>query len=488
MIDVRRQSSSHIEAKITVPIPEEKKTSLEVNYYIFTPEHLTISPELFTTSHFLTKLQSYGRYSSPELSLKELLDVNNSLSMLTILDRYSLLLTNNNKNLNTSRYISELQELVNTFRHLCTENIRTLVKMLNLKMEGDVITLVEDYYVDILEFRKRFYTLKKVMEEQRLGFEQCYTAMLWADEAISLLMDENAVDIIRLLIKKEAYSKTCKLMQILASDELHYRQEQNYISGNIHSDVFALRKADLKKWSQSIMYLHPKYSALPRRIGQVSAGVAAAIAMTFATIASIYAENFYMKNSMQWALIVIIAYVFKDRIKEWLRILLSRFIPRLMAEEMYTFKSPRRGISLAKCRNFVRFYTPDNIKEEIILKRKKDNNPFYDLLPEEQILCFTRDIQICPYPKRKDEEDIQPWVKKLAIVDKINISDFLTEMEDVSAVHYYSSLDQIYSTEIIKNYNIHLIIDSHDFSTDQSELSHYLVLINKDGIVRIEQV
>jgi hypothetical protein len=382
MIDVRRQSGTHIEAKITLAIPKEKKSTLEVKYYLFTPEHLHINGDNYTTQHFLTKLQSHGRYSSPELSLTELLDRNNELSMLTILERYTARLTTGNDSVETTKFISELQELVNSVRHITKHSVRSYKRMHTLSPDEEIESHFASYINGLKDFRTRFFELLKKVRDKKSTLKQYWTGILWADEAISLLIEENAIQLFRLLKEEDKAEKLRMELQKIGQMEQIHRKAEEYESADPRSELFSLRKADLKKWSQSVMYLRPKYSRLPKQIGQICAGIAAAIAMTFATVASILAENVYLKNSLQWALVVIIAYVFKDRIKEWLRILLTRFIPRLMADEMYTLNSPRHGVPLAKCRNIVTFTAPANVDEQVLLKRKKGSNL--------SMICFRR--------------------------------------------------------------------------------------------------
>ncbi|MDD4220554.1 MAG: hypothetical protein PHR10_10285, partial [Sphaerochaetaceae bacterium] len=89
MIDVRIHSSRHLETKITYPIPEHKSYTRDLNYYIFTPAQLNVSSDFISNEAMIRKFQAHARYSSPEITLDELLDRGNRSSPLVLLEQYT---------------------------------------------------------------------------------------------------------------------------------------------------------------------------------------------------------------------------------------------------------------------------------------------------------------------------------------------------------------------------------------------------------------
>jgi hypothetical protein len=81
------------------------------------------------------------------------------------------------------------------------------------------------------------------------------------------------------------------------------------------------------------MYMSSEQSRSVSRVGHVIAGVAAAVAMSFAVIATFLAGRLFAAYSIPWALLIVVSYIFKDRIKEVLRSILIRLVPRLIADE-----------------------------------------------------------------------------------------------------------------------------------------------------------
>jgi hypothetical protein len=216
------------------------------------------------------------------------------------------------------------------------------------------------------------------------------------------------------------------------------------------------------------------------------AGTAAAIAMTFATLAAIFAETFFLKNSMQWALLVIIAYVFKDRIKEGLRAFFIRVVPRVLADQIFSFVSPRTGKRLSRMKVIMRIVKASRVPQLIQQKRSHEGNPFQDLLPEEDVVHLTRYVKI--FRTHRDRA-LGPWINAITVITRIRIDDWLKEMDDPSDVLYVSShegdLEQQNSDRV---YHLHLVITEAAKNKEIEEIHHYRIILNKKGILRLEQV
>jgi hypothetical protein len=273
--------------------------------------------------------------------------------------------------------------------------------------------------------------------------------------------------------------------------ELSYRRGEHYESvvskdNRYSSEAVAYRSGVLKKWTQSVLYLTPVLSKAPKRVSGILAGTAAAIAMSFATLAAIFAETFFLKNSMQWALLVIVAYVFKDRIKEGLRAFFSRVVPRLLADQIYAFVSPRTGKRLSRMKVVMRIGKASQMPQFIQEKRLEDGNPFQDMLPEDDVVHFTRYVKVF---KTEKDRNIGPWINAITVITRIRIDDWLKEMDDPSDVVYVSSsegdLEQQNSDRV---YHLHLVITEASKKKAIEDIHHYRLILNKKGILRMETI
>ena len=491
MIDLRRHSSRHLETKLILPIPETHKYDREIHYYLFSPPQLYVNRTTYTEERLLHKFQSHGRYSSPEITLEELLDDSNAISPLTMLKRYTENIEKDITSVPERNMIHELQTVVNSVRHenkACLQDCKDMVK---LGMKEDLLTTLRAWYENIGRIQDIIRHLLEHIRSKCSPDNRLLLAFLWTDEAISLLNEKEAIDLYMTCspLGKEFHDILVDLLSF-SREEAKYRNLQSYLSGSSNPETVQYRKAVLKKWTQSALYLVPEVSRWPMRVSQILAGTAAAVAMAFATLASIFAENAYMKNSLQWALIVIIAYVFKDRIKEWLRSFFNAVLPKLMADEISSFLSPKSNTKICSSRIKMKFEDIADIPARVKEIRKDKNNPFKDMLPKEDVIHYVRNLVMHPLDKNGLERDQFPRENNFTLVTRIRLDDFLKEMDDPNDVVFRmdpnaDELDQLNSERV---YHLHMVIRECAQKEGIDLYSHYCIVLNKTGIVRIEQL
>ncbi len=491
MIDLRKHSSRHLETKLILPIPETRRYEREIHYYLFSPPQLYVNRSTYTEERILHKFQSHGRYSSPEITLQELLEDANALSPLTILKHYTQSLVWGSESISQRNVIHELQAVVNSVRHenkACLQDCRDMVK---LNMRDDLFSTLSAWIADAKILRAIFRGMVMEMQTKFADDHRLMLAYLWADEAVSILCEKHAIDL---------YMATSSLQQELSTilssllafsrEELEYRKECEYPSGSNNPETVQYRKAVLKKWTQSSLYLVPEISRWPKRVSEILAGTAAGVAMAFATLTTIFAEAAFLRNSLQWALIVIIGYVFKDRIKEWLRLFFNAVLPRMMADEISSFLSPKTNKRICTSRIKLKFEDVETIPLMVKDIRKDKNNPFRDMMPKENVIHYVRNLTMHPLTKQGLARDKFPRENNFTLVTRIRLDDFLKEMDDPNDVVFRmdpnaDELDQLSSERV---YHLHLVIREYAKKEDLDSYSHYTVVLNKSGIVRIEQM
>lgn len=492
MIDVRIHSSRHLETKITYPIPEHTSYDRDVNYYIFTPAQLNVCSEFISNPAMLRKFQAHARYSSPEITLDELLDKGNRTSPLVLLETYARQRIHGSSEVSDTILIHELQTLSNSFRHESGMILDECRELTGAKRVDELRSLLQDWCKETSEGLGRLRELLTMMEAHYPEGNRMVTAFEWADEAISLVVESTSLEMYLSLeplfgeLQETAYA-----LLRHSRDELTYRRRRSYDSvvskeNRYSSEAVAYRSGVLKKWTQSVLYLTPVHSKAPQRVGGILAGTAAAIAMTFATLAAIFAERFFLKNSMQWALLVILAYVFKDRIKEGLRAFFSRVVPRLLADQISSFISPRTGKRLSRTKVLMRINKASEMPPHIQRARLEQGNPFQYMLPEEDVVHYTRFVKI--YKTEKDRT-IGPWINAITVITRIRIDDWLKEMDDPNDIMYVSSDEKDFEQQNSERvYHLHLVITESSRKQNIDEISHYRVIMNKTGILRLEKV
>jgi hypothetical protein len=494
MIDVRIHSSRHLETKITYQIPENKAYEKELHYYIFTPAQLHVSGDLISDEAMLRKFQTHARYSSPEITLDELLDSENRTSPLIRLEKYvKVRISGESGDIGDIIFINELQTLGNSIRHEAGVMLSECKTLTTNKQIADLSTMLGVWNVEISEVLLRFRRLLETMHIHYPTGNHVISAFEWTDEALSLIVENTSLEMYLSLeplfseIQESAYT-----LLRLSRMELSYRRERKYESvvsknNKYSSEAVSYRSGVLKKWTQSVLYLTPIPSKAPQRVANMFAGTAAAIAMTFATLAAIFAEAFFIRNSMQWSLLVIFAYVFKDRIKEGLRIFFGRIVPRLLADQISSFVSPRTGKNLSKAKILIDITKATKVPQKIQEVRRFGSNPFQDMLPIEDVIHYTRYVKVF---KTERNKVMGPWINAITVITRIRIDDWLKEMDDPNDVMYrVESVDGEFEQQNAQRvYHLHLILEETSKKDKTSQFWHYRLILNKQGIVRLEKI
>lgn len=494
MIDVRIHSSRHLETKITYQIPENKAYEKDIHYYLFTPAQLHVSSDLISDETMLRKFQTHARYSSPEITLDELLDSENRTSPLILLEHHvKVRISGESGDVGDTIIINELQTLGNSMRHEAGVMLAECKTLTTNACITDLCAMLGVWNNEVGEVLLRFRKLLEIMQIHYPTGNNVITAFEWADEALSLIVENTSLEMYLVLeplfnqIQESAYT-----LLRLSRLELSYRREKKYESvvsknNKYSSEAVAYRSGVLKKWTQSVLYLTPIPSKAPQRVANMFAGTAAAIAMTFATLAAIFAETFFIRNSMQWTLLVIFAYVFKDRIKEGLRIFFGRIVPRLLADQISSFVSPRTGKILSKAKILIDITKANRVPQKIQEIRRSGSNPFQDMLPIEDVVHYTRYVKVSKTEKNKV---MGPWINAITVITRIRIDDWLKEMDDPNDVMYrVESADGEFEQQNAERvYHLHLVLEETTKSDHTSQFWHYRLILNKKGIVRLERI
>lgn len=488
MLRVNINSSRHLESKMVLPMPDKNKKKIDIDYYFFTPNKLNVNARNISREAMLRKFVAHGRFASPQLTLRELINDDNSISPLNVLTYYSEDILHNIPS--EQAFIHEAQSLTCCMNHLC----KTLLQRFKVlceeeedkeEMEGVIAKWTASTPKLIRKVRRVLEITEKNLPENNL----MVTAMLWADESLSNAVEATSLDMYLMSQKflgKD--SKTRPLLMDLVKNENEYRQKRNYPTSNQNSENSSYRRSTLKKWSQSVLYLNPFVSKSPERVSFAIAGFAAAIAMTFAAVMAIFANKWFIENSLPYLLLIITTYAFKDRIKEGLRALILKIMPRWISDQVAYLRNPATGKNICKSKSKLTFTTPDKVPEKITASREDYKNPFRSMLPPEDVLHYTRYLII--NKSDSESEAINRAVKNLDFITRIRMDDWLKEMDDSfnDVTYYEEDTEEITTSKAGHLYHIHMIIEESSVKDKLDNIYHYLVVMNHSGIVRVELI
>lgn len=456
-MEVRKQSSRHIEVTYNLVL-EKKKKKLKLEHYLFSPARLHMSSDIYSADDFIRKFQFYARYETPEINLDTLTEAKDRRSPLYLLQKKQ-------DELSEEVIIEELQELCNIVRRSCIKDISTDLG------RAVFVANIERFLISFRELFEKYDTTLKIKDAFKI-----------ADEAVSIYAEQGSLDV----YKDSASSAQEKSAAYrIAKAEAKYRKEKGFVNHSTDPESYSYERSRLKKWIENVLYLHPKKSKTPKRIGSILAGVAAAIAMTFATVATIFAETFYLKHSIQWALVVIIAYVFKDRIKEGLRAFFNKAVPEIMADEVFYFKAPRTKKKLCTSKVKIDVKSSSQMKQEILDIRSEKSDIFTPFLPEENVLQYINYLTL--NKEKYTFDNVLMDCNTLHLTLRARLNDYLKEMDDEEDIIPSSPNSEV-DQKATRVYHLHLISLVRDKNNKILRKKHSIVIASKQGLLRLEEV
>jgi len=245
----------------------------------------------------------------------------------------------------------------------------------------------------------------------------------------------------------------------------------------------------LKKFISGVLYLKTEISEW-ETLTQVVFGLSAGAAMLFAALITIYFQRRYAVNSMPFVLAIVISYIFKDRIKDWLKLLFSKNMTRWISDRKIQIMDPLAGCSIGLLKEAFTFLNEGALPPDISRLRRIDNITSVDEEGKpERVFKYKKEIILYPeliikhHERRRGLNDIM----------RFNIRDMVEQADDAAVDYPYvdpetgevkvAACSRVYHLNIVLKY-----IYSDRKAQPKINYDRIRIVLNKDGIVRLEEV
>jgi hypothetical protein len=212
------------------------------------------------------------------------------------------------------------------------------------------------------------------------------------------------------------------------------------------------------------------------------ASIAAAFAMIFAIGATFLAQQLFANYSLPWAILIILGYIFKDRIKDIVRDFLITFFPHLVADKRDQLVDLITHKKIGRIRSRLKYSSIKEIPGEILRIRKHDSKILKGNVEQENVVNFHRTVLI----NWKSIMRRHRRVDSITGINRINIRSWLREMDKPN-----NRIPMIDKGEVVvKNgkrvYHLNLVLKLN--SSNQDEYFRFRLILCRDGILRIEKI
>jgi hypothetical protein len=364
----RVHDRTHLEFAIDYRLREDKRIEkFEWEAYFFAPESLRLDSRTYSKEDVYEDLQTYVRFAVPECTYHELADVP--------LERVRTALASNDAELS----IRELRLFACQVRASGAEAKQHIVE--GLVAGGDRARFTAAAHRMIADTGIISAKLRAVLALAVGRPDPLQTAVLWIDEDVSRLFETLMASLAIGMRECEAGSTEAGKSVIAAAEaaavsQARYRDKAGLEGiGRIgmksrRIEQIEFRRHVLKRFTSSVLWLSPEVSPAATWVLHVLNALAAAVAMAFAVVAAIWNGADTSGNITRWAVVAIIAYALKDRIKALLQASFAGVVSRNFADRSWRIRDRERKIELGEMEEQSGFLAFQEVPKEVLAVRR----------------------------------------------------------------------------------------------------------------------
>ncbi len=489
-VEWRVHDKTHLEFAIDYPISTEPQTRIWEAYF-FVPESFRIHEETYSKKAIYEDLQSYVRYAVPELPFDELA----SATPDAWLDRVSAALDRSVGRSDTSVEARDATRMLRLWCCLVRASGLSAMRAVEAQLASgfEPERLRRDalaFVVTCANVSRGFQAVVREAERAELPAEVLF-AMRWADESTSIALETYCADLAMKLEEDRAVESALPdLAEQIASHavaEARHRAERGYDSiGHAKAtdrevEHLEFRRHVLKRFTASVLWL-----SLEVRDGVGWAlhafyAVAAALAMSFAVLAA-FGTTRFSEDLFKYALLVVVAYAVKDRMKAVLQERFNRWISSRFPDRLWTIRDHERSRSLGVVRERAGFVPFRKVPEGALAKRRiTREHDLEECARPERVLWHQKAIRV--------EASDDATFPMLTEIFRLNVGHWLAHTDDPKRKVLFADPEDasIYSAVARRVYNIGVVYRLRAEGEDP-EWHRIRVVVSRKGILRIEPI
>ncbi len=487
--DIHLRDKWQIELKSEfAPLSDKLTNTFTQEFYLFIPNSLHINEETYSKEQFYLDRTLLIRYKTPEFSLHELCDPQNSYSPLTKL--HHLLKCEKTFEI-FSKIEDELKLLGNIFRSAVREDVKAIINNArsNLSIEENTQKLCQD----IESFRKDFILRENAFLND-WNVEHINHCFFYIDEFISTSINYYLTGLLSEIrirlpdVSKQTTDPVCLILETERQHRKKHLQEPSITDEDSISNEYILyRNSLLNKYILDTLLLKTSGGTIKNRFRNLIGSLSAGIAMLFFFVLYVFQGQVFIINSLPFILLTVILYILKDRIKEWLKASSYKQFSRWFYDYSTDILSADDSTRLGKLNESISFINEDEISEDIEQIRNREfHNVLEKIKRPEQVIYYKKELTI--YNKKVKEDSRKQAIN---LIFRFNINRFLNKADNPT--HDYLKIDpesfKFIRAKLPKVYHINIILKLSYFDKNRRqvvELKKFRLVIDKNGIKRIE--
>jgi hypothetical protein len=481
---IRIRDLHQFEIKLHYPLSRNNAAvAYDLECYIFVPRSLGMNRANYPKARFYDDLQTHTRFKTPSISLTGI--DGGQDSPLTKLEASAVPLQRDGHNADVSAFEYRLK----LFCCILQSSLRDFVTFISETTDTDDRgRLVQQYLNTAAAITDAYRALRSKIFLPAVPHRAC-AIYAFGDEYVSLLAERNFFDLLGHLREANAsdlHTSQRKIMDLIAR-EVSYRESRRYPSiptDKNDNEQLIFRRNVLKKYMHNVLFLDTKTWQEGKVIEHGLFGIAAGISMLFATVILFLSQSFYGPLTLPVFLALVIGYMFKDRIKEMLRVYFSRMVSSVLFDhKTRIYSDPRHPIG--HCRESFDFIDEAKVPDRVMKIRDRDHiTEIESDWVSESVLRYRKRIKLSSRAISAAYSDID--TDGINDIMRFNIADFTRRMGNPRKELFVLDEDDYHRVKAERVYHINMILRyGYDNRVRYKRLR---IVLNRRKIKRIETV
>lgn len=482
MIDIQTKIHDKFTLEFKVGFRTKKLSNLTdvndfvMNTWLFIPNSLDINRNKYTKDNFYRDIKSGARLITPSYSLHNLAHDEDLLPCKLLRESIE----------NDEEYGNKLHA-IRMYCSIAKSSIRDAFKSIrDTKEDEDWKTPALAFIADTPIILTRYRQLRDRFFESSESSMQ--SAFRYGDEFLSNILEQYGYrlrEYIR-LAHPDSYTEMEGMLKELLVPEKNYKKVRGYLcvqhDSADHNSRFVYHASLLKKFAESDLFLHANKSQSTFLVEQILYSAAAGVAMIFATVASFFFQQKYGNFTFPFLIALVVSYMFKDRIKDWLRMFFAKRLSSKVFDTKSVFHINKQKIGWSK--DSFDFIDSAKVPEEVLKVRSRTTLLQMVSGHDEKVILYRKKVQL----HRKQLAKVSPFPLN-GINDNIrfNITEYLRKMDnpDIPLLGSWEDNDYAVITGG-KVYYLNFVIQC--IYEGQTEYKRIIVGCTRDGITSIQEM
>jgi hypothetical protein len=503
---LRVHDRTHLEFLLDYDLrPEERSESFEWEAYFFAPESLRLSRRTYDKQDLYSDLQSYVRFAVPEVQFSELCGAP--------LERVRTAVAAGEP----TTILRELRLYACIVRASGVEARRSILSGIDVtsssiappatvdgapppSRRAIALAAADRMITDVAKIGR---SLRDALEPARSMRDPVTTGASWIDEDVSRLLETLMANLSFGLREARAPETLVHRAEEAAVAEARYR-DANGLDGigrvgmpSREAEHLEFRRHVLKRFTSSVLWLEPQIKTASQWVLHFFYAIAASVAMAFATAAALWspagiangAGGFLHADFFKWAVVVILAYAAKDRIKALLQTIFSDVVARHFPDRSWRIRDASKTRELATMKEQSGFIPFEELPRDVLEVRRATRVSALEEEARPETVLYHKKTTVVD---RALVRTVEPRCDAITEVYRFDLRRWLAHTDDPkrqfafadprTGVVARASAPRVYNLGVV--YRLKRVGDS----SDEARWHRVRVVVTRKGIRRIETI